>query len=369
MQKIKIRIPALARARTVSEAARVALRSEEAAAAINRVVLRAGFRRYSPAVADLSPGAAAATAESFFATGSRNEAECQLEAHLNHASALADLLEDMRHSRLVSAVESAVREAVLDRFPAASPEEVSGRVSSVLVEELTEAIGAADDSSPLEALRGSEIVACYVPGLSKGGLASTMTSFWTDESSCLTVKPDFAFMRFLELANIEVPEWIDAVQKATGHRVDDNGPEEWHAERAEAWRQAACGHDKSRGALAKPARLVQAVDACYLGFTPLIAFNADAGRLCARDWSCPLSLKGGILGLHDFLNGSGDPVRFEQKVVIEAAVGDMMLGEGRSCDFEEVHGFVKSSFRSKVSDEPSSPSPVSEPIAALMPGR
>lgn len=317
---------------------------------IDRAVTKAGFRRYSPTVANLSPAAAAAAAEAFFASGSLRAAERQAEASLGHADELAEIAGDLLYSRTISSLAVAVREAVLDRFPTASPEDVAGRVAAAMSDEVYESISAADRSRPIDAFEGSEVVACYVPGLAEAGLAGTMTDFWTDESSSLTVKPDAAFMRFLELANVSVDGWIEAVRKGTGQRIDEGGPEAWQEERARAWRNAECRHDESRGPLAKPSRLVQAVDACYLGFTPMIAFNGNVRHLCSRDWSLPLSLKGGILGLHDFLNGSGDPVRFEQKATLEARPGDMMLGEGRSCDFGEVHGFVRSSFRSRVSD-------------------
>ena len=65
--------------------------------------------------------------------------------------------------------------------------------------------------------------------------------------------------------------------------------------------------------------------------------------------------------LHDFVNGSGDPLRFEQKAVFRASHSDMMVGEARPCDFEEVHGFVRQSFRSRVTDEEPAPAPSMAP--------
>jgi len=365
VQRIKIQAESLARSRTVRDAIRAALRSETAASLIDRAVVKTGFRRYSPTTAVLSPEIAAVAANAFFTSGSKRAAEDEVTGRLDHAAVMADLLEDLRHSRTLAALSDAITEAVLDRFPAASPREIAARASSALADDIQESLSSSDRSTPLDALAGSEVIACYVPGLDECGLAGTMTSFWTDESSALTAKPDTAFMRFLELVNVDVPEWIEAVHKYTGQRLDEDGPDDWHGERARAWRSASCGHDPSRGPLAKLPRLVQAVDACYLGFTPMIAFNADAAHVCSRDWNRPLSLKGGVVGLHDFLNGSGDPVRFEQKVTVVAKPGDMMVGEGRSCDFEEVHGFVRTSFRSKVSD---GPHPSMEETSPFRPG-
>ena len=351
---------ALGGARNVRDAARAAARSPEARASIDRIVAKVGFRRYRQINASWAFEAAAQAVNAFFTDGSTLSPERVVEQSIDHASAHADLMDDIRRSRAFSSLRDAAAAAVSARFPKIPRIDIVARVSSFLAEEIGEAIDAADLSVPMDAIGGTDIIVCYLPGLREGAsLEDTMTSHWTSESSSLTVKPDEAFMHFLTLANVSVPQWLDEVEKATGERVDQapSKAPRWKAERAAAWSGAAAETDSTRPAAVKPWRLVEAVDACYLGFSPLIAFNADAGSLCSRDWNNGLGIKGGVLGLHDFVNGSGDPLRFEHKVVVQAKPGNMIVGEARPFDFNEVHGFVRHSFRSRLTEECPAPDP------------
>ena len=360
MKNRKPEIPeaAVAGARTSRDAARAAIRSPEAEAAIDRIVAKAGFRRYRAGGPGWSREATLAAVSAFFSSGSSARAEAVLDAGIDHATEIAELLDDIRHSGAFDTLVEAVSEAVHRRFPRQNPSEIRSRTAALLASEIADAVHAADRSEPLDAARGTDVIVCYVPGLSQAArLEDTMTSCWTGESSSLTVKPDKAMMRFLALANVSVSQWLDAVEAVHGERPDvsEGGPN-WTKERAEAWSAAEAAHDPSLPPLVKPKRLVEAVDSCWLGFTPMVAFSADAGLLCSRDWSRSIGVKGGVLGLHDFVNGSGDPLRFEQKAVFSASPSDMMVGEARDCDFEQVHGFVRQSFRGRLTDEEPLPS-------------
>lgn len=353
LRKPTIPDDALGGARNVRDAARAAVRSAPVRDSIDRLVRKAGFRRYRPMNAGWAFDAAVAATHAFFQSGSTKPSEQLISESVDPASEYAVFMDDIRRSHAFAVLRDTAADAVAARFPGAAWVDVVSRTASMLAEEIVEAVDAADDSVPLDAIGGAEVVVCYVPGLSEGAdVSSTMTSFWTDESSSLTVRPDVAFMHLLSLANVSVQEWLDAVEKSTGERPDcPAGDGSWKDERAAVWSGAYAEVDPSRPPLVKPSRLVEAVDACYLGFSPLIAFNADAGSLCARNWETPIGVKGGVLGLHDFVNGSGDPLRFEQKVVVQARPCNMMVGEARACDFNEVHGFVRKSFRSKVTEE------------------
>lgn len=345
---------ALGQARNARDAVRAAIRSPEVRAVITRLVKKVGFRQYRPADTEWGFKAAVAALGAFFETGSSARPERLLASAFDPAAEYADLMDDIRRSQPFAALLDGISEAVAKRFPKVPAAVIAARTAEQLCEEIIDAVDAADGSSPLDAIRGSEVVVCYVPGLGKSqGLAATMTSFWTEDSSSLTVVPDAAFMHMLSLANVSVGEWLTAVEKTHGERIDEAaaGASGWQVERAAAWARAEAATDPGRPPAVKPARLVLAVDACYLGFTPMVAFNADAGALCARDWNTALAIRGGVLGLHDFVNGSGDPLRFESRIVVQAAPENMMVGEGRACDFTEVHGFLRRSFRSEVTDE------------------
>lgn len=362
IRKPEIPESAVAGARTVRGAVTAALRSPEAAEAIDRIVAKAGYRRYRAGGPGWSREAVLAAVGAFFATGSLAKARSEISTGMDATTELAELLDDIKLSQPFSAILESAAASVVRRFPRVGLGDARARIASVLAGEIAEAIIAADRSEPVDAVRGTEVVVCYVPGLSKARrLEDTMTSCWTASSSSLTVKPDAAMMRLLSLANVSVGQWLDAVEEVNGERLDAyGGGPEWTRERAAAWSEAEAACDPSSPPLVKPKRLVEAVDACWLGFTPMIAFSADAATLLGRDWDRALGVKGGVLGLHDFVNGSGDPLRFEQKAVFTVSPSDMMVGEARDCDFEQVHGFVRQSFRSRLTDE-DAPAPLLKP--------
>lgn len=345
---------ALGGARNVKDAVRAAVRSEEARRAIDAIVMKAGFKRFSKAETSLPFEAVVQAVDTFFAEGAIHAPERVIEMCVDHANSQADLLDDIRRSRAFASLREAVATAVNARFPKMPREEIVGRAASMLADEIVVAMNSFDRSKPLDAIKGTEVVVCYIPGLREGQkLKDTMTSHWTQESSVLTVKPDDAFMTFLTLANVTVDEWLQEVEEATGVRLDraDEGSPAWQQERARAWTSASSNADPARPPAVKASRLVEAVDACYLGFTPMIAFNVDAAVICTRDWTRPLGVTGGVLGLHDFENGTGDPLRFDAKIVIDASPDNMMVGEARENDFAQAYGFVRHTFRTKLSQE------------------
>jgi len=326
--------------------------SPKAMELLKQLAVKSGYRRFHHDNSSESIAAVIEAAQAFFASGDLRDAERRLKsvARVNEPEELA---EDLSLDPDFESLHKEIFDQVLARFPSERPNLISGAVSASLKRHLADEITKADKSSPIDAMKMAGIVVCHVPGLAHEGIEATMTSFWDDESSSLTVKPDEKFRRLLMLANISSEEWIEAVERVHGIRIDLADPEtseDWELERAAEWTSFRLMPDDSQGPVVDPEELVLAVDNCPMGFTPLLAFAADAAELCTRDWSTHLGVKGGILGLHDFVNGSGDLLSTVGQLRINPCPQEMMVAEGFRNDFLHVHGLEWGSFRCEIED-------------------
>lgn len=331
-----------------------AVAAPDVVASIRQAAIEAGHGRFTPRGTQY--GLAIQALDALFNSGT-DEASGILEAAAGEWLRDEEASDDFRRSQPFSAILDAVTDSVAATAVAATRGAIGAVAKEAILSSFLDEVARLDATKPSDLIRGTQVVVCHVPGF-EGDMAATMTGHWTSESSSLTIKPDKAFARFLSLVNVGASDWIDAVRTLHGVSLDEPwGLCGWESERADAWRSFAFVADPSKPSFKNVLRLVDAVDACPYGFTPLVAFAADAGMLCSRDWDLPLSIEGGVIGLHDFMNGSGDPLRFEHAVTIPAGLSGMTLGEAVQHDFAEVHGFVRKSFRSKVSDLEAARSP------------
>jgi hypothetical protein len=267
---------------------------------------------------------------------------------------LAELVRDIKQADFFDALVRATSAVVIEKFPQADEMAVSDAAASKLLDLSIDAVYRTDPSTAVDVLNDVPMTFCAIPGLDEAQTIHDLaTSHWAQDSGCLTIKPDKVFARFLQLAGIPAASWIATVHELTGEKVDDDpqpGAPHWHAERTSMWRDFVDLPPVCDGQIADVYRIVEAVDVAASGFTPCIAFRADAGRMIRRDWSRSMSISGGILGLHDFINGSGDPIRFERKITLSLGRGCYEVAETVKNPITEAYGFGEAAFRSRVAD-------------------
>ncbi|MNU48744.1 hypothetical protein D3C71_376690 [compost metagenome] len=313
-----------------------------------------GFRQYKPATAIHELAIAEAAVTKFLVTGSEFFAADHIEDTLDKAEEIADLASQIRNADFFDALVKATSAVVRERFPHVSPLRLENLTSERVLDRTIDMVHAADESKPLDMLRGVKFVFCFVPGIDAAdSLEETMTSHWSDESSSLTIRPDMVFARFLKLAGVSRDQWLDAVEEVCGVDLREDpahGAPAWMWERTEAWRRFNPPHEAGQKPITDVRALVEAVDNVPSGFTPSISFSADAQALMSRDWNRPLTVKGGVIGLSDLIHGSGDPLRFDGAVTIAAEREDFVLSANLPNPVEQAYGIHASAFQSQLKD-------------------
>ena len=222
--------------------------------------------------------------------------------------------------------------------------EVIGRTT---LEYLVDEVVAADRSAPLDIAAGKQVTVCFIPGSSEvDDYQDIATTSWLGRSDSLSIFPDKTFLDFLSVVGLTKADWLAGVERNTtlsgATRMGD-----LLADRLAAWNGIE-DWDASGFLDVEVDDIVAAVDACPYGFTPMIAFQMDAEDIFAMDFSESLEVTGGIVGLHDFTNGSGDPVRFEGTLKLSPRAGDMHLADDQPLGLIATHGFLSTAFQSKV---------------------
>jgi len=308
-------------------------------AALDAVARDCGFRSFGRNATPAAHEMAVAALNAFFTTGNPASAEMAILGCHNPDVAIAVEAETLRANGGLDHLVDAVRNRVLARLPTADRIETGRLVARALTIALEGRIAAADDSRPLDLIEHEEVVVCFVPGESES-LIDGMTRYRGFGSDCVSIDPDERLARFLRLVNVSSDEYVDMVKRHRGVDLGDY-PE---------WRSFQVPGDPDREQLLTDEEILDGIDGAFYGFNPLIAFRANARMLIERDWSVPLSVTGGIVGLHDFANGSGAPQRFRKTVQVCAGPRSFIVGEGRPCDFEEAYGWGPKDFESRVED-------------------
>lgn len=221
------------------------------------------------------------------------------------------------------------------------------KVGRAILEEVVSIVQKTDQSQPLDISKGKNVIVYYVPGASdEEKYQDVITSSWLKRSNALSIYPDKTFCDFLEVVGVSKDDWIAAVanEALPSHlklmeKHMDSRASEW--EMVESW--------PVNGSLdIETEDLVAAVDACPFGFTPVIAFEIPSEEIFKMDFTEDFDVAGGIIGLHDFKTGSGDPLRFEGTLKISPKRGDLYLAGDDPLGLVATHGFQKASFQSVV---------------------
>lgn len=328
------------------------------------------FAQYRPAKAEHEVEAAEGAMTKFLLTGSQVFAGEHVDKMLPKVEEFADLVHDIRGSDFFVALVRATSAAVTERHPDENRERILYVTEERLLDKCIQAVYAADLSKSADVLKQCQFTFCYIPGLDEAStLEETMTTHWTDESNCLTIKPDKVFASFLQMAGFSRDEWLAAVEEHWGIRLDaseDHDAPEWKWLHEISWRNFE-DLPRLNPPITDILSVLEAVDNSPYGFTPCIAFATDAHKLMKRDWDMPMTIKGGVLGLTDFVNGTGDPIRFEGTALVKGHIGDCVLSSNLPNSMTDDHGIPVSAFKATVKDT-SSPLPkMVQPTEELIP--
>lgn len=290
----------------------------------------------------------------YFETGDKEVALREVLPKTTNYEQRETLLNIIQEDKSLIAIRDAIHLSLHQRHPNRAGVDIMSSVMERIADEIVQAGASHDTSRPIDAIKGIPVICSYVPLSEKlQNPLDVKTSYWGSRSHSTTIKPTEEFLTFLEIVNISSDDWKNAVE--TMHDIDfneepDEFAMEYEVERHLAWRDVYFEADRNRPQLVDVEDLVCSIDNCPFGFTPLIAFSMPIEDVIHRDWSEPISLTGGILGLHDFTKGSGDPLRFECELTLSPSLSNMMVASSGENDIVSVHGFVTKNFTSLIQD-------------------
>ncbi len=326
------------------------LKSGDLAEKIATICEQSRFRQYAPARTSWDVEGVEETVHQFLKHGDPTKAEKRLINTADTSEALHDLTRSVAATPIYQEIVTLTCDQIRARRPDFANEHLENRVAGAILDHAIDAIRRDDPSRPFDTLRGNQLNLIYVPSHdNRRQVSATRTSWWGSASDATTIKPDEAFVSFMKLANISKEAWLAALAQE-GFDIDEVGElgDGETSERQAAW--AKVNWTVSGEPLIDPAKAVHAVDLCPYGFTPFVAFAMDAYKVVNRKWSHAMTVSGGILGLHDFVYGSGNPIRFEGQCNIPARAANVFLHDRLKHNLSRVHGFTSQAFRSKVKD-------------------
>ncbi len=334
---------------TVRQALYALIKSEPVRASLEGLCAKIRFREFSSHDQNIDPQTVSDAIEVFLE--SENIAACEqyLAKHLDTSEALHDLLRDLMHMRDFSPLVEALSVRVVKRFPE-TRKILTNIASEVVMDAAINIVRRKDTSSPLDALKGVGITVAYMPNFDRMKSSRMPTvSYFSEEKDATTIAPDQVFRDFMALTGLTKEQWITVVSDRTGVTLD-HPSDDTHRSGviAKEW-QRATWVPKGKP-LVTPEQLFDAVDASAHGFSPLVAISTDAYRFVKRDWTKAMSITGGVLGLHDFDNGTGDPLRFERVRVLEARPCQFVQPELQKFGLALSHGFTDKTFAGRMKD-------------------
>lgn len=283
----------------------------------------------------------------YLASGRTEDASRVVSEGLRSDAMTAELVSLVGDADAFDAITEKVRAIIEASAPELRIDDLQEVVGRTTLYHLVDEVSRADTSQPLDIATGKEVTVCFIPGSSRvENYWDLATRSWMERSDSISIYPDRTFTDFLGVVGVSKADWLSAVERnttvATAARMRD-----YLGERTDVWRDVSDW--ETAGSLdIEDDDLVAAVDACPYGFTPMIAFTMQAEEIFAMDFTETLEVTGGIVGLHDFTTGSGDPLRFEGTLRFTPRVGDMHLADDQPLGLIATHGFLSSAFVSTV---------------------
>lgn len=334
---------------TVRQALTALIRSEAVQASLEALCTKIRFREFSSHDQNIDPDTVSDAIEVFLESENVKSCELHLAKHLDTSEALHDLLRDVMHMREFSPLIEALSRRVVKRFPE-TKKILANVASEVVMDAAINIVRRRDTSSPLDALKGFNVTLAYMPNFDRMKSARMPTvSYFSDEKDATTIAPDQVFRDFMALAGITKEQWLKVVSERTGVELDQPSDDTRGSKIiAQEWKRANWVPKGKPLVMAE--QLFEAIDASAHGFSPLIAINLDAYRFVKRDWSKAMSITGGVLGLHDFDNGTGDPLRFEGTRILETRPCQFVQPELQKFGLALSHGFTEKTFNGRMKD-------------------
>lgn len=334
---------------TIRQAVDQMVGSQIAVAMLDTLCSRIRFREFSTKSQSLHYATIVEAVETFTKSGDISRCEALLRDKIDNQETLHDLVRETMATDIFKAIVSGISERTARRFPEQT-DAIGNLVVDVLLDRVISTARRNDPSTPLDILRGVELTLAYVPGFDATRDRRLPTSTYNNEGvDGLSILPDVAFRNFASLAGIDKRDWLSSAQDVTGeilyHAVEGD---ERSAMTARLWKRAQWS--TSGDQLVEPIKLFDAVDCSNHGFTPLIAFTMDAFKFTNRDWGKSLAITGGVLGLHDFKDGTGEPLRFEATKAINAKPVNFILADKQKFPIAKSHGFTSDAFKARVRD-------------------
>lgn len=309
---------------------------------LNRLADRSKFKAFEAKGQDFGFDLIEDAVDLFMDTCDPKQCENFIREHYDASENLHDFVRDVITSAGFSDLISSVHQRVARRFPEAV-RSLDNLVTDIVLDRLIDLVEKRDKSRPLDLLKSAKMTVAYLPGLDREQRIFATTKAMTKDQEVATIIPERTLKTLLQLANVDKETWVGAVEEVLGTRLYDEDNLT-----AEAWKAARWT------TIGKPIvnmeRLVEAIDICRYGFSPMIAFEINAYKFVTRDWSKGFSVTGGIVGLHDFKYGSGEPLRFEGTAHIFATPRDFMLPEREVFGLSQCHGFTEDSFRTRMKE-------------------
>jgi hypothetical protein len=324
-----------------------ALRDSELTIKVREFVANLNYRRF---VADDTLDKRVALHDAvrvYLESGDRIAAQAAITESFDMYGIKQELMDDVSRTAMFMEITETIAERVSSGRPDLVADDMVEVIGRTTLGHIADEIVSADRSNPLDIAVGKQVTVCYIPGSSEAAnYWDIATTSWLPKSDSLSIYPDRTFLDFLSVVGLNKSEWMAAVDRnvTSGALGRMN---HLHAERIAAW--ARVEDWAQNGSLEVDVDdVVAAVDACPYGFTPMIAFTMDADEVFSMDFTDTLEVTGGIVGLHDFTNGSGDPIRFEGTLKLSPSVRDMHLADDQPLGLIATHGFLSSSFQSTV---------------------
>jgi hypothetical protein len=318
-----------------------------------------GYRHYGNDMSVQTSQTVGAAVHEFLETGERGIAAAVIREQYDSESVIMDLAQYVNQSEFLADFAFRAHHALTMRHAGLMEGRSVAAVTSRLLGHIVDLAAKLDPSDPLDVFGDDKVTLCFVPGSSADiPFEEITTRSWAQPSTAYSVFPNEPFLEFLRFAGISKADWLEAA--LDNSTVDDiEAVEAVEGERELAWSSIDEWTCSARIGLT-PDDVASAVAACPYGFTPLVAFQMSASAIVDIDFSKGLEITGGIIGLHHFKTGTGDPLRFEGTVRIFPKLGELHVASASPTGLAAVHGFDHRSFSSSVS--PVDPVPAHEPL-------
>lgn len=334
---------------TVRQALTTLIKNDIVQTSIENMCAKIRFREYSFRDQNIDIDAVSDAIEVFLETENVKACERYLAKHLDTSEALHDLLRDVMHMNDYSPLIETLSRRAVKRFPE-TKKILPNVASEIVMSTIINIVRARDPSSPLDALKGVNVTLAYIPGFDrmKSGRIPAV-QYFSEEKDATTIAPDRSFRDFMAMAGMSKDQWLKIVLEKSGIQLDKPNTAK-HVDNvvAREWKRAEW--TPKGKSIVSPEQLFDAIDNCAHGFSPFLAISIDAYRFIKRDWSKPMTVTGGVLGLHDFDNGTGDPLRFEGSRTLTTRPCHFIQPEIQKFGLSFSHGFTENTFKGRMKD-------------------